>query len=106
MSDTTEEMVKVFFEPPGGDEGWHTKAESMWATPVNEPNAPGGRVFRLENTPWYAFGGSWQDLICAELRHETIGDATPSRPKPEGDILYFTRLWIYSGRYTYLVVLI
>ena len=105
MSGINEGMVKIFFAPPGGDENWHTKVESMWATPINEPSAPGGRVFRLENTPWYAFGVSWQDLICAELRHETIGDDTPSRPKLEVDILYFTRVWKHSGRSTYLAFL-
>jgi hypothetical protein len=98
-------MVKIFFEPPGGDEDWHTKVESMWATPIDESTVPGGSVFRLENTPWYVFGVSWQDLICAELRHETIGDDTPTRPKLEVDILYFSRVWKHSGHSTYLVFL-
>jgi hypothetical protein len=88
MSKTNEGMVKIFFEPPGGDEDWHTKVESMWATPIDEPKALGGRVFRLENTPWYAFGVSWQDLVCGQLRHEIIGDGTSSRPKLEVDILF------------------
>jgi hypothetical protein len=105
MIESHDGMVKIFFEPPGGDEDWHTKVESMWATPIDEPSAPSGQVFRLENTPWYAFGVSWQDLVCAESRREIIGDDTPGRPKQEVNILYFTRVWKHSGRSTYLAFL-
>jgi hypothetical protein len=106
MSDTNKEMVKIFFEPPGGEEDWHTTVESIWATPIDEPGAPGGRVFQLENSPWYAFGVSWEDIVCGELRHEIIGDdTTPNHPRIEVEVLYFTRVWKHSGRSTYALFL-
>jgi hypothetical protein len=102
MSESTEGMVKIFFEPPGGEEDWHTTVESMWATPVEKPNAPGGRVFKLDNSPWYAFGVSLDDEVCAELRHESMGEGNAAF---ECETLYFTKVWNHSGHSTYTLFL-
>ncbi len=52
MSDTTS-MVKVLMHSPDGD------AETLWATPVGENR------YRLENSPFFAYGVSWLDVVEA-----------------------------------------
>jgi hypothetical protein len=100
---STIEMVKIFFEPPSDPaEDWHTHVESMFATPVPQVRAPGGQVYRLENSPWYAFGVSWQDEVCGERRHEIIGEGSAAF---ETDTLYFTRVWKHAGHSTYTLFL-
>jgi hypothetical protein len=47
-------MVKVLLRSPDGD------VETVWATPV------GGSHFRLENSPFFAYGVSWLDVVEAE----------------------------------------
>jgi len=96
-------MLKIFFEPTGNpEEDWHDTVEYLWATPLEQLDAPGGRVFRLENSPWYAYGVSYLDDVCAEPRSQTF---------PEGDDevsyanLYFTNVWKHNGHSTYLVFL-
>lgn len=97
-------MLKVFFEPTGKpEEEWHDHTESLWATPADEPTAPGGRVFRLENSPWYAFGVSYLDDVCAEPRTDTFsgegGEVSYTN-------LYFTKVWKHHGHSTYTVYLL
>ena len=48
-----EGMVKVGLRAPGGE------FETMWATPVGENR------YRLENSPFFAYGVSWQDVVEA-----------------------------------------
>jgi hypothetical protein len=47
-------MVKVMLRSPDGD------VETLWATPVGEGH------FRLENSPFFAYGVSWLDVVEAE----------------------------------------
>jgi hypothetical protein len=96
-------MVKIFFEPPTDPpDDWHTEVESMFATPINQPDAPDGFVYRLENSPWYVFGVSWQDDVCGELRHEIL---SKGEDRWEGDVLYFTKIWKHNGHSTYTLFL-
>ena len=97
-------MLKIFFEPTGNPgEDWHDHTESLWATPADESSAPGGRIFRLENSPWYAFGVSYLDDVCAEPRTDTF-------PEDSGEVsytnLYFTEVWKHNGHSTYTVYLL
>ena|SRR5438876_5416359 len=52
MSDKSE-LVKVQLSGPDGD------VETLWAKPV------GDDLYELDNTPWYAYGVSWKDVIEA-----------------------------------------
>jgi hypothetical protein len=48
------EVVKVHLQ--GSDVG---DSETLWASPL------GGGLYRLENSPFFAYGVSWQDVIEA-----------------------------------------
>jgi hypothetical protein len=49
------DMVKIRFHGPHpGD------VETLWAAPVS------GDLYRLDNSPFYAYGVSWQDVIEAQ----------------------------------------
>jgi phosphoribosylformylglycinamidine (FGAM) synthase PurS component len=50
----TEEMVKVRFRGPHPSD-----VETLWAKPVNV------NQYQLDNSPFYAYGVSWQDVIEA-----------------------------------------
>ena len=47
-------QVKVALRGPDGD------VETLWADDL------GGRRYRLDNTPWYAYGISWRDIVEAK----------------------------------------
>jgi hypothetical protein len=52
-------LVKVKFVLDPGE--WHGSAtETLWAAPV------GQNQYRLENSPFYAFGVSYQDVVAAQ----------------------------------------
>jgi hypothetical protein len=55
----TDGMVKVGLRAPDGD------FETMWATPL------GNDRYRLENSPFYAYRVSWQDVVEARPEDET-----------------------------------
>ena len=60
-------MIKVLFELKPAD--WHSAAtETLWATPL------GNKLYRLENSPFYAQGYSYQDVVFAE---QSDNDALP-----------------------------
>ena len=69
-----EEMVKVRLRGPSPDE-----VETLWATPV------GADQYRLENSPFFAYGVSWEDVVEAHL---------------DDDYLEFTRCTSKSGNRT------
>lgn len=52
------EMVKILFNLEENPFGYST--ETLWATPVS------GRSFQLENSPFYAFGVSYLDVVKAK----------------------------------------
>ena len=58
MTDTAG-MVKVGLNAPDGE------FETMWATPV------GPDRYRLENSPFYAYGVSWLDIVEARPQDAT-----------------------------------
>jgi hypothetical protein len=72
-------MVKVKLESPDGD------VETLWATPVGE------HLYRLENSPFFAYGVSWLDVVEA-------------RPDPAGQ-LAMARVVEKSGHRTVRVIL-
>ncbi|HEY3704879.1 MAG TPA: DUF4265 domain-containing protein [Terracidiphilus sp.] len=56
-----EERVKVLLRGKEPDE-----VEVIWATPL------GSDLYRLENSPFYAYGVSWQDVIEAQPTDGTL----------------------------------
>jgi hypothetical protein len=75
---------KVIFDTDGN--AWHgTTAERLWATPV------GIRLYRLENSPLYAYGVSYQDVVVARKDADTL--------------LRFVSVQSRGGHSTYRVVL-
>src|SRR5580704_1656618 len=56
-----EHMVKVRFDDPGG----HT-TETLWARQV-EPNR-----YQLDNSPFFAYGVSWQDIVEAQVGSDGV----------------------------------
>jgi hypothetical protein len=79
---TSKEMVKIIFnlEP----DAWHGNVtESLWAERVGT-----GR-YRLKNTPFYAHGVSFEDIIFAEER--------------DGELV-FSRISTSAGHSTYRIM--
>lgn len=75
----TEDMVKVRLRGPhAGD------VETLWAVPVDE------NLYRLDNSPFFAYGVSWQDVI----------EARPA----EDQFLEFVRCVRKSGNRTLRVI--
>ena len=54
-------MVKVRFLNPSGP-----ATETLWAIPV-EPN-----LYRLDNSPFFAYGVSWQDTVEARVGSDNV----------------------------------
>jgi hypothetical protein len=75
-----EEMVKIRLRGPDPAE-----VETLWATPVGE------NQYRLDNSPFYAYGVSWEDVVEASL--------------DEDNSLEFTRRVIKSGNRTVRAIL-
>lgn len=59
--------------------------ETLWATPID------GALYRLENSPFFAYGVSWQDVVEAKRASES-------------DLLQFVRRVRKSGNRTLRVV--
>src|SRR4051794_22166352 len=74
-----DKMVKVVMR------GRKPEVESMWATAIN------GHLYRIENSPFYAYGVSWKD----------IAEALPG----EDGALEFERVVEKSGHRTVRVIL-
>lgn len=49
--------AKVLFRVPDGDGG--TLVETLWAVPLGED------CYRLDNSPFYAYNVSWEDIVFA-----------------------------------------
>jgi hypothetical protein len=76
--------LKIAFETDGN--AWHgMTAEHLWATPV------GISLYRLENSPLYAYGISYQDVVVAR--------------ENAGASLRFVSVQDSGGHSTYRVVL-
>ena len=51
--------AKVLFRVPDDDGG--ATVETLWAVPL------GNDLYKLDNSPFYAYGVSWQDTVLAPL---------------------------------------
>lgn len=72
-----ENLEKVFVDLPNH---WAVGGESMWAKPL------GNDLFEIRNTPFYAYGLNWGDIVRAvsaepELKPEVIEVVNPSGNK-------------------------
>ena len=54
---SSEEKAKVLFRIPKDDGG--ANVETLWATKVGED------LYKLDNSPFYAYSVSWQDVVHA-----------------------------------------
>ena len=57
MADVSQPDAKVLFRVPNEDGG--ADVETLWATSL------GSDHYRLDNSPFYAFGVSWLDVVAA-----------------------------------------
>jgi hypothetical protein len=62
MTSSTKPNAKVLFRIPNKDGS--AEVETLWATSV------GGDNFRLENSPFWAYGVSWEDVVFAPFSNE------------------------------------
>lgn len=62
MRSDSDDMVKVEFRMT--DEDGETDVETLWATPM------GKDLYRLENSPWFAYGVSFLDIVRAKAADE------------------------------------
>lgn len=60
-----EKMVKIQLRGPDAGE-----LETPWATPI------GSNQYRLENSPFYAYGVSWEDVVEAQLDDQSCLEFT------------------------------
>ncbi len=80
--------VKVLFELPPAD--WYSAAtETLWATPL------GNGQFRLENSPFYARGYSFKDIVFAEFDQERNAPIVRDVISRSGHSTY--ALWVANG---------
>jgi Domain of unknown function (DUF4265) len=56
MGTEEESLTKVSIDLP---RHWATDGESMWALPL------GGNLYEIRNTPFYAYGINWGDIVRA-----------------------------------------
>lgn len=56
---SNEPTAKVLFRVPDDEDG--AMVETLWAIPL------GNDLYKLENSPFYAYGVSWQDIVLAPL---------------------------------------
>jgi hypothetical protein len=76
MSEESEEgLVKVFVDLPNH---WATGGESMWAKPL------GNDEYELRNTPFYAYGLNWGDIVKAISPEPTFKPEVREVVRPSG----------------------
>lgn len=56
---SSEPAAKVLFRVPDDDGG--ANVETLWAVPL------GNDLYKLDNSPFYAYGVSWQDTVLAPM---------------------------------------
>lgn len=62
MSDSSQPNAKVLFRVPKEDGG--ADVETLWATHLGADN------YKLDNSPFYAYGVSWEDVVSAPVSSE------------------------------------
>lgn len=81
MSSSSSSKVKVWFKL---EDAWHDSAtESLWASNL------GDGLYRLENSPFYAFGVSFLDTVTAIERYGR---------------LWFDKVVLRGGHSTYRII--
>lgn len=83
MTDTVTPNAKVLFRVPGDD--GTAEVETLWATEL------GNDEYKLDNSPFYAYSVSWQDIVYAPF------DPIEERPT-------FQRVTKISGNRTVRVI--
>jgi hypothetical protein len=83
MNDTSSPNAKVLFRVPEDDGSAHV--ETLWATSL------GGDQYKLDNSPFYAYSVSWEDIVYAPF--------DPSEERPT-----FQRVVKKSGNRTVRVI--
>ena len=85
----TDARIRVYFELPEND--WHGGGlEGLWAEPLEA--SPSGTVYRLLNSPYYARGISYLDVVRAVQRQDG------------GSGLAFAGIIDHSGHSTYMIL--
>lgn len=75
--DTEEEsLTKVYIDLP---HHWATSGESMWALPL------GGDLYEIRNTPFYAYGINWGDIVRADNNDPTLKPEVREVVAPSGN---------------------
>jgi hypothetical protein len=65
MADEQPEFVKVWFRLDRDEDGYPPAgSEGLWAIPL------GGDMYRIDNTPWFAYDVAAHDVFQAELDEE------------------------------------
>lgn len=62
MTSTPQPNAKVLFRVPSEDGS--AEVETLWATSL------GGDEYRLDNSPFWAYGVSWEDVVSAPFSEE------------------------------------
>jgi hypothetical protein len=62
MAESPQPDAKVLFRVPDEDGSAHV--ETLWATSV------GNDTYKLDNSPFYAYGVSWEDVVFAPFTAE------------------------------------
>jgi len=62
MAESPQPNAKVLFRVPVEDGSAHV--ETLWATAV------GDDTYKLDNSPFYAYGVSWEDVVFAPFKAE------------------------------------
>ncbi len=62
MTDFTKPNAKVLFHIPNSDGS--AEVETLWATHLGDDK------YKLDNSPFYAYGVSWEDVVSAPFSEE------------------------------------
>jgi len=62
MTDSAQPNAKVLFRVLNEDGS--SEVETLWATPLGDDN------YKLDNSPFYAYGVSWKDVVFAPFNSE------------------------------------
>jgi len=76
MGTEEESLTKVYIDLP---HHWATGGESMWALPL------GGDLYEIRNTPFYAYGINWGDIVRAHAQDSTLKPEVREVVAPSGN---------------------
>ncbi|MGH9928178.1 MAG: DUF4265 domain-containing protein [Pyrinomonadaceae bacterium] len=76
MGTEEESLTKVYIDLP---HHWATGGESMWALPL------GGNLYEIRNTPFYAYGINWGDIVRADSNDPKLKPEVREVVAPSGN---------------------